>query len=138
MKINGMKVMSTQSWLGTKPAGPQFDCAGASLKGTYPSGVFHTSLGSILCSEFEFKNDLSVGYQWRIQEFLKEGAVKQKRGAVTIKIQYFGEKSLESSMKSVSKGGAVAPTSSAVDPPLLDTFPLSSNMVKIWAQTIKV
>jgi hypothetical protein len=46
------------------------------------------------------------------------GAVKQKGGAVTIKIQYFGEKSLESSMKSVSKGGAAAPTSSAVDPPL--------------------
>ena len=57
-------------------------------------------------------------YQWRIQEFLKGGAVKQKGGAVTIKIQYFGEKSLESSMKSVSKGGAAAPTSSAVDPPL--------------------
>ncbi len=36
-----------------------------------------------------------------------------------IKIQYFGEKSLESSMKSVSKGGAAAPTSSAVDPPLM-------------------
>jgi hypothetical protein len=46
------------------------------------------------------------------------GAVKQKGGAVTIKIQYFGEKSLESSMKSVPKGGAAAPTSSAVDPPL--------------------
>jgi 5,10-methylene-tetrahydrofolate dehydrogenase/methenyl tetrahydrofolate cyclohydrolase len=46
------------------------------------------------------------------------GVVKQKGGAVTIKIQYFGEKSLESSMKSVSKGGAAAPTSSAVDPPL--------------------
>ena len=56
--------------------------------------------------------------QWRIQEFLKGGAVKQKRGAVTIKIQYFGGKSLESSMKSVSIGGAVAPTLSAVDPPL--------------------
>jgi hypothetical protein len=47
------------------------------------------------------------------------GAVKQKGGAVTIKIQYFGEKSLESSMKSASKGGAAAPTSSAVDPPLV-------------------
>ena len=57
-------------------------------------------------------------YQWRIQEFLKGGAVKQKGGAVMIKVQYFGEKSLESSMKSVSKEGAVAPTSSAVDPPL--------------------
>jgi hypothetical protein len=57
--------------------------------------------------------------QWRIQEFLKVGAVKQKGGAVMIKIQYFGEKSLESSMKSVSKGGAAAPTSSAVDPPLM-------------------
>jgi hypothetical protein len=57
-------------------------------------------------------------YQWRIQEFLKVGAVKQKGGAVMIKVEYFGEKSLESSKKSVSKGGAVAPTSSAVDPPL--------------------
>jgi hypothetical protein len=36
-----------------------------------------------------------------------------------IKVEYFGEKSLESSKKSVSKGGAVAPTSSAVDPPLV-------------------
>ncbi len=51
---------------------------------------------------------------------MKGGAVKQKGGAVMIKVQYFGEKSLESSMKSVSKGGAVAPTSSAVDPPLED------------------
>jgi hypothetical protein len=57
--------------------------------------------------------------QWRIQEFLKVGAVKQKGGAVMIKVEYFGEKSLESSKKSVSKGGAVAPTSSAVDPPLI-------------------
>ncbi len=38
------------------------------------------------------------------------GAVKQKGGAVTIKIQYFIEKSLKSSMKSVSKEGAGAPT----------------------------
>ncbi len=38
-----------------------------------------------------------------------------------IKVEYFGEKSLESSKKSVSKGGAVAPTSSAVDPPLIHT-----------------
>ncbi len=39
-----------------------------------------------------------------------------------IKVQYFGEKSLESSMKSVSKGGAVAPTSSAVDPPMQSLY----------------
>ncbi len=57
------------------------------------------------------------------------GAVKQKGGAVTIQIQYFGEKSLESSMKSVSKGGAAAPTSSAVDPPLtIDAW----NLVGYW------
>ena len=56
--------------------------------------------------------------QWRIQKVLKGGVVKQKGEAVTIKIQYFGEKSLESSMKSVSNGGAAALTSSAIDPPL--------------------
>ncbi len=27
----------------------------------YPFGVFHTSLGSTLCTEFELKNDLSLG-----------------------------------------------------------------------------
>ncbi len=58
------------------------------------------------------------------------GAVKQKGGAVTLKIQYFGEKSLESSMKSVSKGGAAAPTSSVVDPPLLRTT-IDTNQTEI-------
>jgi hypothetical protein len=48
---------------------------------------------------------------------LKEGAVQEKGEVTTIKIQYFGEKSLESNMKWVSKGGAVAPTESAVDLP---------------------
>ncbi len=56
---------------------------------------------------------------------MKGGAVKQKGGAVMIKVQYFEEKSLESSMKSVSKGGAVAPTSSAVDPPLHQIRPIA-------------
>jgi len=28
--------------------------------GTYPFGVFHTSLGSTLCTEFELKSDLTV------------------------------------------------------------------------------
>jgi hypothetical protein len=44
--------------------------------------------------------------------------VKQKRRAVMIKIQYSGEKSVESSIKSVSNGRTVAPTSPAVDSPL--------------------
>jgi hypothetical protein len=48
----------------------------------------------------------------------ERGAVKQKGRAVTIKIQYFGKKSLESSIKSVSRGGTVAPTSLAANPPL--------------------
>ncbi len=48
---------------------------------------------------------------------MKEGAVQEKGEVITIKIQYFGEKLLESSMKWVSKGGAVAPTESAVDLP---------------------
>ena len=43
-------------------------------------------------------------------EVFEGGAVKQKGGAVMIKIQYFGEKSLENSMKSIPKEGADAPT----------------------------
>jgi hypothetical protein len=49
---------------------------------------------------------------------LKRGEVKQKGRAVTVKIQYFGEKSLESRIKSVSKGETVVPTSPAVNPPM--------------------
>jgi hypothetical protein len=42
---------------------------------------------------------LKTWLQWWIQEFLNEGAVQEKGDVITIKIQYFGEKSLESSMK---------------------------------------
>jgi hypothetical protein len=48
--------------------------------------------------------------QRRDPEVFEGGAVKQREGAVTIKIQYLGEKSLENSMKSISKEGEDAPT----------------------------
>ena len=63
--------------------------------------------------------------------FLKEGTVKQKEGAITIKTQYFGVKSLESSIKSVSTGRAVAPTASAVDLLLNCALFASINRLKI-------
>ncbi len=49
---------------------------------------------------------------------MKGAEFQQKGRAVTIKIEYFGEKSLESSIKSVSKGETVSPTSLAANPPL--------------------